>query len=312
MTRIIAKLFVLTFFLMAFLHVAPVSAASVVWISSGGSDVNPCNAAQPCTTFYKALTQLFAGGQVNCLNSPGPGDYAASTSLSFTVDCAGGVYQMEGPDSGAFYFYGTNQVVKIRNLTISGALFGYPGINVVGSGTLILENCVLENIRGSALDIEPNGPFNLVIKNSRISNNTTTGILLKPASGGSINATLDHVTITGNTGTGGGIKTDSASGIVNLDVTESEISNNDGVGVNARSGGSLNMVSIKNSVITKNTAQGVQANGANVGVIVQTTLFDQNTSGATSVVAGGHISTYGNNSIVGSSGSGFTGTASLQ
>jgi len=37
-----------------------------------------------------------------------------------------------------------------------------------------------------------------------------------------------------------------------------------------------------------------------------------NLTGATSVVAGGRVVTYGNNSIVGSSGSGFTGTASLQ
>jgi hypothetical protein len=47
-------------------------------------------------------------------------------------------------------------------------------------------------------------------------------------------------------------------------------------------------------------------------VLVQTTLLDQNASGATSIVGGGRILTYGNNSIVGSSGSGFNGPASLQ
>jgi hypothetical protein len=108
------------------------------------------------------------------------------------------------------------------------------------------------------------------------------------------------------------LKTDSANGPVTLDIYNSTVTNNNGVGINARSGGSLNMVSIKNSVITKNAAQGVQANGANVGVTVQTTLLDQNTGGATLVEAGGHISTYGNNSIIGSSGSGFTGTAAPQ
>jgi len=71
-------------------------------------------------------------------------------------------------------------------------------------------------------------------------------------------------------------------------------------------------VSIKNSVIAENGSVGVQANGANAAILVQTTLFDQNASGATSVLGGGHISTYGNNSIVGSAGAGFTGTAPLQ
>jgi hypothetical protein len=41
-------------------------------------------------------------------------------------------------------------------------------------------------------------------------------------------------------------------------------------------------------------------------------LLDSNTAGATSVVSGGRLLTYGNNHIVGSAGSGFTGTAPSQ
>jgi hypothetical protein len=51
------------------------------------------------------------------------------------------------------------------------------------------------------------------------------------------------------------------------------------------------MVSIKNSVIAKNGAAGVQANGANAGVLIGTTLLDQNVAGATTVVGGGNIYT---------------------
>jgi hypothetical protein len=40
-------------------------------------------------------------------------------------------------------------------------------------------------------------------------------------------------------------------------------------------------------------------------------LLDSNTTGATSVVAGGRILTYGNNSIIGTPGSGFTSTTPL-
>jgi Right handed beta helix region len=313
MFRIIAKLFAVAFVLIAFLHVAPLCAAPFTWVSSTGSDANPCTAALPCATLYGAASNTDRDGQINCINSPSFTFSNFGETAPVTIDCAG-MYQTTYPNVGAIWTF-SSVVIRIRNLTISGSAGGYPAISIAGSGTLILENCVFENFNasgaGAALDIEPTGPLNLVIKNSRISNNAA-GVLLKPAAGGSINATLDHVTVTGNTGTGGGIKTDSANGIVNLDIIESEISNNGGVGINARSGGSLNMVSIKNSFITKNSAQGVQANGANVGVTVQTTLLDQNTGGATSVVAGGHISTYGNNSIVGSSGSGFTGTASLQ
>ena len=311
MTRITAKLFAATVIFTAFLDVAPVSAASVVWISSTGSDANQCFATQPCMTFSKALTQLYVGGQINCLNSPGPSDYAASTSQSFTVDCAGGVYQVEEPLGAAFYLYGTSQVVKIRNLTISGALTGYPGINVVGSGTLILENCVFENIRGAALDIEPTGLFNLVMTNSRISNGAS-GVLLKPAAGGSVTATFNGVTIANNTG--GGLKTDTTNGLVSVDISNSTISNNAGNGINAVSGasGQNNVLNISRTVIARNSTAGVQANGANAAALIDMTLLDSNASGALTTINGGRLLTYGNNRIVGSAGSGFTGPTPLQ
>ena len=72
------------------------------------------------------------------------------------------------------------------------------------------------------------------------------------------------------------------------------------------------MISVKNSVIARNGQSGVAASGATAAVLVQTTLLDQNVAGATSVASGGHISTYQNNSIVGTIGSGFTGTVSPQ
>jgi hypothetical protein len=282
-----------------------------LYVSAAGSG-NARTLAQPCSTGGAVLSIALATAKsrIVCLSpvnltNPDVSQGSNQSNATFEMDCPEGTYL-----GGVFWVSGTgNNTMKFRNVTFTNLGGTSSAIAFSSSGTLILENCIFETSLGASLDIEPTGPLTLVIRNSRISNNAS-GILLKPGAGGSINATLDHVVITGNAG--GGIKTDSANGMVTLDIYDSTVTNNDGVGINARSGGSLNMVSIKNSVITRNSAQGVQANGANVGVTVQTTLFDQNTSGATSVEAGGHISTYGNNSIVGSSGSGFTGTASLQ
>jgi hypothetical protein len=218
MTRITAKLFAVTVGLTAFLHGAPtIAAGPVAWISSTSNDSNPgCTAAQPCQSFFTASTALSAaGGQISCLDSPGPSEAEYNGVGSLTTDCAG-VYEVTTPNQGAFIL-GTNQVLIIRNLTISGAGGGYPAIKVVGdgSGTVILENCVFEKMAGTALDIEPGLPLNFVIKNSRISN-SASGMLLKPAAGGSIKATFDHVTITNNTG--GGIKTDSPSAAARIAV----------------------------------------------------------------------------------------------
>jgi Right handed beta helix region len=222
--------------------------------------------------------------------------------VTVDVDCPQGFLPFFSSGGGVV-------TVRFRHLNLGNASVS-AAITASSGGTIILEDCVFTDATAAELDVEPNGPLKLVIRNSRISN-SGAGILLKPAAGGSITATLDYVTITGNTG--GGIKIDTSNGPVTTEITDSVISNNAGNGVNAVATASFqNIVSVKNSVIAKNGAAGVQANGANAGVLVQTTLFDQKASGATSVVGGGHISTYGNNSIVGSSGSGFTGSAALQ
>jgi hypothetical protein len=280
------------------------------FVAANGSG-STCTAAQPCASFFDAFGVIHEGApnRIICLSpintttgneTLGPGQ--SNTTLE--IDCPAGT-SIFGLSWGGTI---SNSTGKFRNLTFTNLGF-LPAIQFQSSGTLIFENCIFESSGSASLDIEPNGPLQLVIRNSRISNNAS-GILLKPAAGGSIKATLDHVVITGNSG--GGIKSDSTNGVVNLDVTASEISNNSGNGINAVAGAiSQNIISIKNSVIARNGAAGVQVNGANAGVLLSTTLLDQNAAGATSVVSGGNMFTYGNNDVVGSVGSGFTATAPL-
>jgi hypothetical protein len=284
----------------AALPVAPSYAGeNSAYVSSTGSG-SQCTPTQPCLTVGTALSVISPPLRVVCLNSAGPD--ASSQGLFFSniavdIDCPQGAM-------GQLSFPGSNVTVRIRHFG-----FKYDSnpthISFTGSGTLILEDCYFEDAPDAALDLEPNGALNVVIKNSRISNNGG-GILLKPI-GGSIKATLDHVTITGNSG--GAIRSDSTDGVVNLDVSYSELSNNGGNGINAIAGTNQNIVSIKNTVIARNGTAGVQANGVNAGVLVSATLLDQNVAGATITVAGGNLFTYGNNDIVGPIGSGFTGTA---
>src|SRR5262249_34833680 len=158
------------------------------------------------------------------------------------------------------------------------------------------------------IDIEPNGALNLVITNTRISDNGAA-VLLKPASGGSVTAVFDRVSIVHNSGSG--LRSDSANGTITLDMSNSTVSENSANGVNIASG-LVNMVAIKNSVFATNGLAGVQANGANSAAIIGTTLFDTNGSGALASPGGGHLLTYDNNNIIGSSGSGFNGTAPPQ
>jgi hypothetical protein len=281
-------------------------AAGVAYVSSTGTSVT-CTAQQPCGDLLRAVQVLSAVGQVLCLDAPsGPSSISAGGDANFDIDCPHGVTLV--PSSPALLFNGIDSTVTMRNMTFRGA-GGASAISVGGAGTIIIDNCVFSDFSGPVFDIEPGGLFILVIKNSRITK-SGSGILLKPAANGSIRATLDRVTIAGNVG--GGIKTDSTNGAVNLDMTDGEISNNGGNGINLVSGAAQNMLNLGRTVIAKNGGAGLQANGGNAAGLVDTTLFDSNANGATIIVNGGHILTYGNNRIVGSPGSGFTSSAALQ
>jgi hypothetical protein len=304
--RAIAKLCVVVAGVGTVLQAAPSHADNLAIVSNQGSGVT-CTFAQPCLTLTQAFSALesASGSGVNrvicfttafqAVNS----QYAPSKSLD--IDCPGSfMVGLIGQPA--------NIGIRVHDMTFTAPSGFSSAIIFQGGGTLILENCNFVDNPGVVLDLEPTAPLNVVIRNSRLSS-SGSGILLKPGAGGSINATLDHVVLTGNTG--GGIKTDSTNGVIKLDISDSEISNNGGNGVNAIAGASQNIVNIKNSVITRNGAAGVQANGANVGILIGTTLFDQNAAGATSVVAGGNMFSYGDNRIVGSIGSGFNQTAQL-
>jgi hypothetical protein len=309
MIRIIANLFAVTIVFAVFLHIAPVSAAPFeTFVSSTGSDANPCNASLPCATIGGALNPVNSGGHVICLSPPGMAEGLIAFSKSATIDCPGALTQSAG--FIGFVMQGNNQVLTIRNLTINGTgTSANAAIKVTGDGTLIIENCVFENFAGvAALDIEASGALNLVVTNSRISN-SGAGVLIKPT--GSVTATFNGVTIVDNTG--GGLKADATNGPIAVDISNSTISNNGGNGINAV-GGTIyaNLLNLSHNVIAKNGSAGVQANGAEAAALIDTTLLDTNTAGATSAVGGGRLLTYGNNHIVGSAGSGFTGTAPSQ
>jgi hypothetical protein len=279
--------------------------AAQIFISQSGSDSNDCTFSSPCKTMARAVALNDDGGgpfEITCQDN---GDYSALVTItrSLIIDCNGRTANM-----GPFIVNGSGITVVLRNFSIliSSTLNGI----FVENGNLIVDNVHFVNL-AQAIGASPTSPSKLVVKNSLFENNGA-GLVLQPGSGGSLLATIENVTITSSLG--GGLKTNSTSGPVTVDVSNSNISYNIGNGLNAVSGGAggANVLNIKNSVIASNGTAGIQANGANAAALVNNTVLDSNTAGATSAVGGGRILTYGNNSIVGSAGSGFTGPAALQ
>jgi hypothetical protein len=300
---------------LAALSTTPSHAAdTVAYVSATGSG-NSCTPASPCSTVTTAYTvanspanyPVQSPARIICLDGTAADPWASAIDGNgpvLDVDCPKGI--MAGLTT---FTTATNMTVRIRHLSFWNSGYYNFEILIQGSGTVTFEDCVFTDAPGAAIDLEPTGPLTIVIRNSRIANGSS-GMLFKPAAGGSINATLDHVVVTNNAG--GGIKADSTNGAVNLDITNSEISNNGGNGINLVGAVNQTMLNLGHTVIAKNGVAGLQASGATAAALVDTTLFDTNTSGATSAIGGGRIVTYGDNHIVGSSGSGFTGTAPAQ
>ena len=281
---------------------APAEASGLVrtYVAANGTDMNSCVFTSPCGSISRALTSTISGGTVSCIDS---GEFGNATiTISVTIDCAG-----TSAELGSLTINGAGILVTLKNLTIAQ---GSPtGITYQEGAGLILDNVrIITSI--TAISVTPTTAAKLVVSNSVFGNNNS-GVVIKPGAGGSVFASFDHVTVANNTG--GGMKTDTTSGPITVDISNSTVSNNTGNGMNAVGGaGGPNMLSIKNSVIAASGAAGIQANGSTAAALVNNTLLDSNASGATAVLNGGRVLTYGNNSIVGSSGSGFTGPAALQ
>jgi hypothetical protein len=281
-----------------FLCLQPVKAAGLFFAANGSGTA--CSLSTPCL-LVTAISQATATPvELSCADSA---DIltGGTVNKSLTIDCSGTAASISGIEVNAA------AQVTLKNFTMGGNTQN--GIYFQG-GTLVLENIHFIGALNFEIDALPSSPSTLIVRNC-VFDHGGAAVVLKPSAGGSLSAVFDHVTITGNTG--GGIKIDTTNGPVTVDITDSNISDNGGNGVNALgNAGGQNTVSIKNSVIAKNGAAGVQANGANAGVLISNTLLDQNAAGALAVVAGGNIFTYGNNQVIGSQGANFTNTAAFK
>jgi Right handed beta helix region len=311
MIRIIAKVFAVAVStklaaiglgaaLSAVLLVLPAQAQRT-YVANGGSNNGGCTFSTPCSSMTTAIFETQSGGTLSCLSD---GDYGAAVNITvtMTIDCVGTTANV-----GPFTINGTGITVTIKNVTIYNR--NAPSISFNNGARLYLDNVTIDSDT-NGLTVQTAEPSMVVVSNSTFKNNTAAGVLIKPSSGGSVTATFDGVTIVNNAG---GLKTDSTNGAVRIDISNSTISNNADNGLIAIGGaGGQNMVTLKSDVIASNGQAGIEASGASAAVLVNNAVLDSNTGGALQAVSSGRILTYQNNTVIGTLGTGFSGTAAPQ
>jgi hypothetical protein len=319
--------------MLAIMFALPPRAASAqqtavqAWVSGTGSDANTavfCSRFDPCLTLAAALSITLAGGTVSCAD-PGVGFETSSVTITrdVTIDCPAGFGFVGDLGSGipAVVVSGAGIRVTLRGLVIYGngesGVQSTPqpaGIQITAPATVRIENCKIYGIGGGpGILVSPTSAGTAVVK---IQDSTFTrsagGIGVTPSGGASVLLSVERSRIENNTG--GGIRIDSSNaGSITADVTDSSVSFNGSNGINvvSGSGGSQNVLNLSGGILASNGGAGLQANGTNAAALVKTTSLSNNAT-ALAAVGGGRILTYGNNSVVGSAGTGFTGSASLQ
>jgi hypothetical protein len=301
--------------------------ATRTWISGVGDDANPCSITAPCKTFAGAISKTATGGEIDCHD---PGGFGTVTIVkSITLDCGGG----NGGQVGSILVSGTNgitincsdtnQVVKIRNMTINGlgqtVSSSLDGIRFVNGKQLIVEHVAIFGFGGASssgmqggVSFEPGfqvagDAAKLSMVDVEAQYNNGDGVLVHPANGGTASVSLVRVSAIGNVGSG--IRLDNTGNTSGTGITASLFdvnASNNGTGLSALSPTGTVAVNalITHSVISQNGAFGLLSSGANATIVVGNTAVSGNLTG---LAAGGgaQVKTFADNYFY----NGATGTS---
>ncbi|HKO35755.1 MAG TPA: hypothetical protein VJV21_04710 [Pyrinomonadaceae bacterium] len=166
--------------LMALTSLTVYAQADRTYVSGTGDDINSCSRTQPCRTFAGAISKTKAGGEINALDASGYG--AVTISKSLTIDATGTLGSVHAANANGIIINMTqvkdiaNASVRLRGLTINGLGTGINGINIIESGKVSIEDCVIDGFKSSGIYV---GMGTVFVSNTTIRNNVTAGITVK-------------------------------------------------------------------------------------------------------------------------------------
>jgi hypothetical protein len=271
------------------------------FVSSTGSDGNPCTVAQPCATFAVAYAAVAPKGIVAALD---PGKYGPLSIAGPVTINGNGWAAITAPASGiavgVTIAAGATDRITLTGLEIDGADTGVVGIHFTGGATLIIEDCIISHLVNDGIDFDPNGPSSLSISGSRISDNGLSGIAIGPTGSGAVMATFSRVEVLNNGYQGIYLEGDNATGTLDGTAYESVVAKNvaNGFYASSLSGHSTSTLSVFHSVSADNGASGLAATGVGATVRAAQSMVTGNAHGWLAQ-SSGVFQSYGDNYIDG-------------
>jgi hypothetical protein len=260
------------------------------YLSSAGSDSNPCTVAAPCRLLPAALNAVSSGGEIWMLDSAnynaGNVNIAKSVSIMAAPGAVGSIVAVGGVPAITINTPGVK--VALRNIVIAGNAVnpGTDGIDVSFSPMLSIEDCVFANLSGMGIYALYTGTI-VHVKNTTFRNIDSQAVYASDGPvvtlansqllstqgvfslGGSATRTIIHMTDTeiDGDGTSGAVGTYAiaANASVNVFVTRSSIRNS-GSGLNSQTNGTGNaLITVSYSTVTGN-GYGVYVSGTGSAV----------------------------------------------
>jgi hypothetical protein len=198
------------------------------------------------------MTVMDPGGEVVALDAAGYG--AVTLTKSVTLTSNPGFYAGIAASSGTAVTIATASVnVILRGLNING-VGANTGISMTNGSSLTIENCVISNFLGNAVNVSAaadvrivdslvrgngghavlfTGPSTVEIVRTRVMGNGGVGIFAVPTIAGNQSVTVVDSVSSGNA-FGFAASTEFATGNVTLAVTGSTAANNSGAGFQAQ------------------------------------------------------------------------------
>jgi hypothetical protein len=269
------------------------------FVSSSGSDTNPCTVVQPCATFARAYTQVQANGIIAALD---PGKYGPLTNITTGLTVNGnGWAAVTAPANGdGFVINAGSGKVTLVGLEIDGAGTANNGIHFNSGSDLTVANCMLQNFTNAGILVVPDAAMSLLVANTIVANNATAGIDIEPGViNGFVFVSIDHVTANNNLT--GIVMTNSAGQVgVNGTITNSLINSNTNAGVSLTSISSATLeIDINDSTLSNQyypNSKGLFASGNTTLVNLSRDLISSNYIGV-SMTNSADVTSSGNNDL---------------
>jgi hypothetical protein len=213
------------------------------YLSSSGSDSNPCTVDQPCRLLPAALAAVNDGGEIWMQNSANFNTSKVTITKSVTIlAIPGALASIVANGEDAIYINAPGVKVALRNLNLIKLAGTFYGVRMMQGSALTVEGCEFYGL-DTGIHVESAASvMNVSVRNTVIRDSTfAAGLVWGP-----VRATFDRAQLLNSVR---GILVDNGATVT---VANSAITNNSQYGIAVTAGGSGSEIPIANSIVNNN------------------------------------------------------------